>query len=202
VRCFLEERAELPNVKREMGLGLTLALFLLGCSSFPVADVRHPHATVLLISSARVVDAEDADDPRDYGAKRTGFSHIAGGDRAVLVALDTDSRPGWTDSGTGEDLIVELQSLRDGSRSTVGQGSRVWLWRTNAWGIYVVQDLRGSIAVGNRGASSWTIDVDLTGTLREEQLRGVVVLRHTFSATEVSFDEFKRRFPPATGWTR
>ena len=181
-------------------LVVAIALLASGCSSFPVADVRHSHATVVLVSGARAIPAESGGDVSGYMAQKTGFSHIIAGDRVVLVAMDSDARPDWIDSGTGEDLVVELPTLSNGTQCAVGQGSRIWFWRMSAWGIYPIEDVRGCISVRERGASTWAIDVEVTGVLREAHV--VAQLRHTFTLTPISFEDFKRRYPPQTGWTR
>ena len=186
---------------RALIAGAALWVVLSGCSSFPVADVRHSHAKVTLVSGARVVDVSAAGGASDYLKQVTGFSHLAAGDRFVLVVQDSDSKPGWTDSGTGEDLVVEIPAMRDRAEWTVAAESRVWFWKVSAWGFWAVEHVRGTTSVRRQSASTWALHVDISGSWQPDVGERLEVrLDHTFVGTPIPFDEFRRQSPPPTSW--
>ncbi len=185
-----------------IAIGLSFAL-LSGCSSFPVADVRHSHADLTFVSGAQAVDVTAAGGATNYLKGLTGFSHLAPGDRCVLVVQDSDSKPGWTDSGTGESLVVEFPASGVRMEWTIGAQSRVWFWKTSAWGFWAVENIRGTVSMRRRDDSSWALHVGLSGSWQPDiGDRLDVRVDHTFVGAPIPFDEFKRRFPPVTSWTR
>ena len=185
---------------------ISLPLVLIGCVSFPVADVRHAHADVDLVDGASVVPAGAED---DYLKQKAGYSHIERGNRVVLLIRDSDAKPEWMDSGSGEFLLVEMPAMSHGGYWKIGEESRVWYWGGSAWGFWNVSGIEGMVSASRSRGTSWSIRVDLTG-LRMEGGRRVadphggdcMSLRHTFQATPIAFDEFRKKYPPVTGWTK
>ncbi len=183
-----------------------MPLVLIGCSSFPVADVRHAHADVDLVEGAAVVAVKEED---DYLKQKAGYSHIERGHRVVLLVRDSDAKPGWMDSGSGEFLLVEVPVLRDGGTWKIGEEGRVWFWGGSAWGFWNVSGIQGVVATSASRGSSWAIRVDLTGVRLEggRQLADphggdCISLRYTFQATPIAFEKFSQKYPPVTGWTK
>jgi hypothetical protein len=190
---------------RYMRMRIPSALLLAtvaGCSSFPVADVRHSHAEVFLVSGAQAIDTAAAGDNAGYVQKKTGFSHVTTGNRLVLVVQDSDSKPGWLDSGTAEVLVVEIPGLIDGARWAIGKESRAWHWKGSSWGLWPVGDLNGVVYLSRKGDAAPDLRIEAEGTINYEREVERVRLRHTFSASPIAFEEFRRRYPPQTTWTR
>jgi hypothetical protein len=165
---------------------------LLGCSSFPSADVRHAHAQRGIVSGARV-EVPAAVDRSPYE-----LPVISKGDRAVLVVTDSDAKPGWLDSGTAEWLLIEVPTLKPGSWSIGKDGAIAWYGRGSGWGQESAEEVRGTVEV--QPGQSWIFDVRLQGRWRELNGRYTPIdLRHRFVARAVAFDEFAKR---DSMWTR
>ena len=127
----------------------------------------------------------------------------------VLLLRDSDAKPGWMDSESGEFLLVEVPALSDGGSWKIGGESRVWYWGGSALRFWNVRGIQGVVATSASRGSSWAIRANLTG-VRLEGGRQVadphggdcISLRHTFVTTPTSFEEFRQKYPPVTGWTK
>jgi len=178
--------------------------FLLSCTGIPSADVRHSHVEIDLVDGATVVPAGPSD---AWYEREIGYSHIAKGDRVVLLARDSDADLRYTDTGSAEFLLVDLPALREGAVWEIGKETWVWFWRGSAWGNWAVRELRGTVFVERRPRNSWAVNVNLSG-LRVEVAGGLgttpedIRLVHSFVAARMPYDEFRRRYPPVTSWTR
>lgn len=87
---------------------LTL-LVLAGCADLRPGRYIHEHEETL-VRDAAVAEG----DGKGGLAEAAEGIRIVAGERAVLLVEDSTGRPGWTDSGSGEVLVVELPAPRLG----------------------------------------------------------------------------------------
>jgi hypothetical protein len=133
----------------------------------PWADVRHSHAEVDVIQGATVVTGGPQDDALKQNA---GYSHIEKGNHLVLLVRDSDAKPGWMDSGSGEFLLVEIPESQEGRTWTIGEEARVWFWGGSAWSFWSARGISGTLRAKSIGENGCDIRVALDCE-RKEDLR-------------------------------
>jgi hypothetical protein len=101
-------------------------------------------------------------------------------------------------------LILSERERVEGS--SLGE-RRKWFDPLRSLTISGPQGIHNSFRTHRRGGDLWTVQVDLSGR-RVEVAGGLgtepaeVRLHHAFAAAPVSYEDFKRRYPPVTSWTR
>lgn len=179
--------------------GIVVLAPLVGCAHFEAASVRHSHADRVLIQGASVAPWDETAHPLK---RHTGLSRIDRGDRVVLLVQDSDDRPGWSDSGSSEGLVVEVPSLRRRTSWKIGSGgAHVWMWHHSAWVIWQADGTEGTVETDTVDGYVWSVRVDLharwAGARTSED---AVNLHHDFTLLPVSYGEFQRS--DAGWWTR
>ncbi len=168
---------------------------LLGCADF--SPGRHVHEETL-VEGAAVTEGEG----KGGLAEAVKGIRIVAGERVILLVEDSHSRPGWTDSGSGEDLVVELPALRRGATWRIGpDGAHVWMRFTSAWESRHAEGVEGTVRTDTSDGYIWSVRVDLHGRwggfVHSEKAYG---LRREFTLLPMLFEEFRRR--DGGLWTR
>lgn len=170
---------------------LILLWALFSSCSFPSANVRHEHAERWFVTGAEVELKQDS---------LFNVFNIKQGNYSVLIVRDSDSRKGWTDSGTNETLVIEIPASGQEGEWQVGDGgARVWSRRGSAWGEGEVKAIDGWVRAHRTGGGLWSIRVEISGTLEWNRTESrATSVRHTFVVKAVPFERFSSDLP---AWT-
>lgn len=179
--------------------GIGVLASLVGCAHFEAASVRHSHAQSVLVQGASVAPWNETAHPLK---RHTGLSKIVPGDRVVLLVQESDNRPGWTDSGSSEGLVIELPALERRTSWRLGpEGARAWMWYLSAWEILQAQGVEGAVETDTVDGHVWSVRVDLHARWAGARISDETLeLRHDFTLLPVSYEEFQRS--DAGWWSR
>jgi len=192
----------LPPARLAQPLGylpavIVLTATLLGCADFSPGRHLHEHEETL-VEGAAVMEG----DGKGGLAEAVKGIRIGAGERVVLLVEDSRSRPGWTDSGSGEDLVVELPALRRGVTWRIKpDGARVWMRFGSAWESRHAEGVEGTVRTDTSDGYIWSVRLDLRGRwegfVRSEK---AFDLRREFTLLPMKFEEFRKR--DGGLWTR
>ncbi len=176
---------------------ILLAASLVGCADISPGRYVHEHDEAL-IQGAAVAQG----DGKGGLAEAVKGIRIVAGERVVLLVEDSRSRPGWTDSGSGEDLVIEVPALRRGATWRVGpDGARVWMSILGAWETGHAEGIDGTVRMDTSDGYIWSVRVELRGrwdgSVRSEK---TVDVRREFTLLPIEFEEFRKR--DGGLWTR
>ncbi len=176
---------------------IALLALLAGCAEFSPGRYVHQHDEALIQGAA----VAQVDGKGGLAEAVTGIRIVAN-ECTVLLAEDDRSRPGWTDSGSSEVLIVEVPALRRKSSWKIApDGARVWMWYMSAWETRHTEGAEGIVETDTADGYVWSVRVTLharwEGHVKSEE---AVDVRREFTLLPMTYEEFKGR--DGDLWTR